>query len=246
MTDSYNLFHKKAHKLLIIHGMNNNASCFGPIKTHFQDQGYDAIFITLPCHGDERSKIKNFKAAFASFDTKMREVVTSSYSVLAFSHGALYLQLWLEKNPHMKPLCQVLLAPALYVQRYEKLVRTFSLLPGFFPIKSFSPKAFRRYQTLTVREYRILFEGIKTFQKHKAGLNIPTLLIVDPLDELINVPKLKDELAKNEKLEFMEWNREYLKKGIGRHHILFHPDYFEKDDWEKFTGDIREFLTGHH
>lgn len=245
MTDSYNLFPKNPPKLLIIHGLNNNPSSFGPIQGHFKDQGFDVVFITLPCHGQERNEAKDFKTAFAVFDMKMREEIVENYSVLAFSHGALYLQLWLEKNPHMKPLCQILLAPALYVQRYEKLTRAFRLLPSFFPIKSFSPKAFRKYQTLTVKEYRILFEGINTFQKHKAGFKIPTLLIVDPLDELIDVPKLRDELVKNEKVDFREWQRDYLKTGIGRHHILFHPDYFEKNDWEKFTGDLREFLALH-
>lgn len=246
MTNSYNLFPKKAHKLLIIHGLNNNSTCFDPLRKLFQQQGFEIISITLPGHGEKRNEAKDFKAAFAAFDKKMREAATSSYSVLAFSHGALYLQLWLEKNPHMKPQCQVLLAPALYVQRYEKLVRLFEMLPGFFPIKSFSPKAFRRYQTLKVSEYRLLFEGIRTFQKHKAGFNIPTLLLVDPLDELIDVPKLKDELINNEMLTLKEWSREYLKKGIGRHHILFHPDYFGKSDWEKFTGEIREFLALHY
>ncbi len=245
MTNSYNLFPTKPHKLLIIHGLNNNISCFDPISSYFQNQGFETIFITLPGHGENRNEASNFKAAFAAFDKKLREGASSPYSVIAFSHGALYLQLWLEKNPHLKPHCQVLLAPALYVQRYEKLSRLFNFLPGFFPIKSFSPKAFRKYQTLSISEYRILFEGIKTFKKHKAGFNIPTLLLVDPMDELIDVTKLKEELTNCGELEIKEWNREYLKKGIGKHHILFHPDYFEKDDWEKFTGEIREFLTLH-
>jgi alpha-beta hydrolase superfamily lysophospholipase len=245
MTDSYNLFPKKSHKLIIIHGLNNNPSAFFPLKDEFSRLGWEVSFLTLPCHGSDRKEARDFKSAFKCFDQSMKELTSTPYSVIAFSHGALYLQLWLEKNPKERPNAQVLLAPALFIHRLEQIERTMSLLPSFFLIKSFAPKAFRRYQTLSVREYRILLEGIRTFQKHRAGLNVASLIMIDPKDELVDAQALQDCTALKEKVVFEKWPREYLKKGIGRHHILFHPDYFEKTEWQKFTDRIQKFLTAH-
>lgn len=245
MTDSYNLFQKKPLKLIIIHGLNNNNSAFLPLRDEFSKLGWDVSFLTLPCHGINRKEARDFKSAFKCFDQSMKELSQNPYSVIAFSHGALYLQLWLEKNPKARPNSQVLLAPALFIHRFEKIERTMSLLPSFFLIKSFAPKAFRRYQTLSVREYRILLEGIRTFQKHRAGLSIPSLVMIDPKDELVDAEALEDCTALKDKVVYEKWSREYLKRGIGRHHILFHPDYFEKAEWQKFTNRIQEFLTTH-
>lgn len=245
MTDSYNLFQKKPHKLIVIHGLNNNNSAFLPLRDEFLKLGWEVTFLTLPCHGSDRKEAKDFKSAFTCFDQSMKELIDSPYSVIAFSHGALYLQLWLEKNPKKRPVAQVLLAPALYINRHDKIEMAMSMLPSFFLIKSFAPKAFRRYQTLSVREYRILLEGIRTFQKHRAGLSVPSLVLIDPKDELVNAQALKKNTALKEKVVFESWPREYLKKGIGRHHILFHPDYFEETEWQKFTGRIQKFLTTH-
>jgi pimeloyl-ACP methyl ester carboxylesterase len=244
MTNLLNLSLKKKNQLIIIHGLNNNSNSFLPLTNHFREQGLEIHFVTLPSHGHDRQEAKDFKEAFACFDRSMRELTSAPFSVLAFSQGALFLQLWLEKRPDQLPLAQVLLSPALYIHRQGLIENMTKILPSFFPIKSFSPKSMRRYGFLTVGEYRILVEALIIYQKLKTELKVPTLILVDPKDELVDASALKEKFNTRESaiLNFVLFTRPYLKKGLGCHHIMFHPEYFSQADWKVFTSTIEVFL----
>jgi len=235
-------------RLLIIHGLNNNAAFFQPIRNHFENLGWETHFIVLPCHGENRFEARDFKEAFACFDRNMKEKATSPYHVLAFSQGALFLQLWLESGKGLMPMSQVLLAPALYIHRLKMLSQMIKFLPGFAFIKSFSPKGFSRWKTLMIWEYRILMDAIHTWQKRAHAFKVPTLLIVDPEDELVDAMALKKyhEESFQDWFEFEFWERPYLnrKYGLGRHHILMHPRYFSEPDWDRFTSRVNYFFIG--
>ncbi len=248
MTNSYNLSQQKLPKLILIHGLNNHLSAFDPLKLYYEKLGYKCETFALPGHGEDRSEAKDFKTAFRYFDQRMKEVVQEPYVVIAFSQGALYLQLWLEKNQSPKPLAQVLLAPALFIHRYKLVQKVLRFLPSFLPIPSGSPKKIRRYPALYVKEYRTLLEGIKTYQSLKTPFRVPTYLVIDPKDELVAAEVLKKEVlaAKSFELVVDFEERSYLKNNIGHHHILFHPEYFEKDQWLKFATKINDFLKKYY
>jgi esterase/lipase len=192
MTNSYNLSPKP--KIVFFHGLNNNPECFKPLIKHFHDLGRETEFIILPGHGDDRNEAKNLKAALRTFDQSMKKLKETSYHAVAFSHGALYLQLWLEKNQSHKPMKQVLLAPALYIQRQKLVEKLLKFLPSFFVVKSLSPKPFRRYEIMSAGEYNILILGIVLFQKIRGSFKIPTMVMIDPKDELVDAKVLKREL----------------------------------------------------
>lgn len=230
----------KYNKLIILHGLNNNAQAFGPLKEAFTARGWSVQFLALPCHGENREEARNLKEAFSIFDQGFSKLTEEPYSVLAFSHGAVYLQLWLKKYPNKAPLSQVLLAPALMIHKQEILDKMFSFLPAILKLKSFSPPKFRKYQSLNVWEYRILLEGMNTWKKHDSGFKAPTLVLIDPRDELVDAQKMSLELRGNVEVKF--WERNYLKHRPGRHHILFHPDYFEVTEWQRFINEIEGFF----
>lgn len=234
-----NLFNSsKRPKLLFIHGLNNNRECWDLIIKHFENLGFETERIILPGHGDDREEARDLKTALRVFDQSMKKMQDTPYFAIAFSHGALYLQLWLEKNLPHRPLKQVLIAPALYIHKQSFIKRAIKLLPSFLIIKSISPKTFRRYHALKVWEYRILVDGLMMFQKLKHDWKVPTKVFIDPKDELVNAKLLREKFG--ESVEFYE--REYLQKGHGAHHILFHPDYFHEADWKNFTRKIEGFL----
>lgn len=235
MTNSYNL--SKKNKLVIFHGLNNNPQGFDPIVYHFQNLGYETEMIILPCHGKDRTEARNEKEASRVFDQSMKALEGQEYVAIAFSHGALYLQLWMEKNLAYKPKRQVLLAPALFIRRQSLIVKVLSVLPGSIQIMSLQPKVFRRYNTLSAREYNILVQGILTWQGLKAHFKVPTLVMIDPQDELVDAQKIKSEFP-----DTQLWNRPLLEKGRGSHHIMFHPDYFSPDEWKIFTDQIDSFF----
>ena len=246
MTNSYNLFPKVLPKIIILHGMNNNMSSFVPLMEVFKALGHDVYFLPLPGHGDNRFKSKDFKSAFKEFDLEMTSLAIEPYVVIAFSHGALYFQLWLEKHPQKRPLAQVLLAPALYINRQETIEKVLKFLPSFMMIKSVAPRKFRRYHILRVWEYEILVHGMKTYQKHVPPFKVPTLILIDPKDELVSADILGEKIKEqaNPLVTFEKWNRDYLRKGPGQHHLIFHPEYFSKEDWKNFTERIQGFVKG--
>jgi hypothetical protein len=235
MTNSYSLSPRP--KIVFIHGLNNNQVAFDPLIQHFKQLGYETELIILPGHGEDRLEAKTFKEALLCFDQSMKKLIDVPYYAIAFSHGALYLQLWLEKNQKHRPLKQVLLAPALFIRRQKLIEGLIKILPDFFVIKSLSPRAFRRFEIMNAWEYNILIQGMLTYQKIKSVFKIPTLILIDPKDELVDATRLKEELG-----DVIFFERHYLKKGIGRHHIMFHPDYFHDEDWDRFTRKMEFFF----
>ena len=234
MTNSYSLSLRP--KLVFIHGLNNNLVAFGPLMDHFKNLGFETELIVLPGHGNDRKSITNLEGALESFNRSLMHLKGQPYYAVAFSHGALYLELWLNKYQTHPPIKKILLAPALHIRRYKLLRWIFTLLPSFFMVKSFSPKDLRRYQVVTAREYRILMDGIETYQNISDG-NVPGIILIDPKDELVDAQKLQ-KLLKN--VEFIE--RPNLKNGLGLHHIIFHPKYFTNEEWRNFTRKIEIFL----
>lgn len=240
MTNSYSL--SKNLKIVFIHGLNNNSKCFDELAETFKTLGHETDLVILPGHGENRKEARTFKEAMSLFDQKMKKFKNTPYVVIAFSQGALFLQLWLEKNPEDKPKRQVLLAPALFVSHQGLVEKALKILPKFIMIKSLSPKAFRRYELMNAWEYQILLDGVRLFQKLRPKFKIPTLVDIDPKDELVDALRLKEELEViNSDLKVTLHERPKL-KGLGAHHIMFHPDYFDEEHWKELVRKLQDFL----
>lgn len=230
-------------KVVIFHGLNNNPQGFGFLKKHFEDQGYETDMVILPCHGENRFEAKNDAEALACFAESMKKLEGQRYVAVAFSHGALYLQLWMEKCSGTKPSKQVLLAPALTIRKQGFIAKVLPLIPKMVHIMSLQPKRFRRYNMLSAREYSILVDGILCWQKLRAQFRVPTKVMIDPEDELVHAQNLKSEiesLNRDVKVEYLP--RPDLKHGLGAHHIIFHPDYFSESGWKEFLREIDQFF----
>ncbi len=226
-------------RILILHGLNNSLDAFGPLKAALTERGFDCKLVCLPGHADDREEVREFVSANSSFDRAMSALTNSPYAVIAFSQGALYFQLWLRQTLVKKPIAQVLLAPAISIRYFDLLNRLSRLLPLEMTIKSQLPESLRRYSYLYVREYRILFDAQISFRSEKKPFVVPTLVLIDPKDELVNAQKLKSEYP--EQVVFIE--RPYLRgKKPGKYHAIFHPEYFTVEDWEKMLGKISGFL----
>lgn len=229
-------------KLILIHGLNNNLEAFGPLKAAFTKLGYECHVMCLPGHGENRDEARNLESAFAHFDQSLTKLIQEPYFVLAFSQGALFLQLWLSQTNSPRPLAQLLLAPALYIRNFETLGRTLKLLPSFMTILSVMPKPLRRYWYLNVWEYRTLFEASAKYQTLKSSHEVPTKVLVDPKDEVVDAQKLQKELGHLVELVVRDFP-----KGTrpGKHHIIFHPDYFRPKEWENFISKIDGFFRNY-
>lgn len=227
-------------KIILIHGLNNRPEGFWPLRDSLIAHGYEVHLVRLPGHGEDRSETASWEKASQVFDENLKKLTDSPYAVIAFSQGALYFQLWLKTSKAPKPICQFLLSPALFVRNFDKLKHLVRALPGKMIIPSPMPKPLRRYPYLFVSEYRNLFSGVKKFSETPFEFIVPTMVIVDPQDEVVDAQKLKQEFG--EHVTYLE--RPYLRgKRPGKYHIIFHPDYFEDQGWERFIQKITSFIN---
>lgn len=234
-----------AKKIILIHGLNNNMDCFYPLRDKLKSIGYEVEMLCLPGHGEDRQEAREFEKAQEHFDNALKKLINEPYVVIAFSQGALYFQLWLEKNNDKLPLAQVLLAPALFIRHFTILDKIMSKLPHYAFIPSQMPRNLRRYSYLNIWEYRTLFNKAREYQKITTPVKIPTLILIAPKDELVDSQKLKSEMDKrNSGAQIEFYDRKYLRgKRPGKYHIIFHPDYFTPEDWENFIGKITSFFN---
>lgn len=226
-------------KILLIHGLNNRPEAFWSLRDSLVDLGYIVHLITLPGHGEERTELENWNRSSAAFKETMKDLTKDPYVVIAFSQGALHFQDYMTENLVTLPVAQILLAPALFLRNYSIVKRLAKILPATFKIPSTMPKPFRRYDFLYVGEYRNLLEGVKKFGEGKLKFPVPTMVIVDKKDELVDAAKLKAKFDSH--VTILE--RPFLfGRRPGKHHIIFHPDYYENQGWEKFITDIHQWI----
>ena len=227
-------------KLIILHGLNNNSTTWDEFEGVMKSRGFtNTVRITLPRHGDVRDQGRTFEEELKIFEGMIAPHVQEPYVVVAYSLGALFFENWLIGRKENLPQKQVLLAPCLYLRR-EKLVRQIigSLLP-WIPIPSIAPRDIMLYKSLFVWEYRNLLGGLTRFQKDTDKIRVPSLIIIDPKDELIDAEKLKAEWKAGD-VFFLD--RPMLKWGPSNHHILFHSKYFTPAKWDFYIRKIEDFL----
>ncbi len=230
----------KINKLILIHGLNNNLEAFQPLKHALESKGFTCQQIMLPGHGDHRDETKEVADAMRLFDERMKSAIQGPYGVIAFSQGALYLQLWMETTHAPLPEAQILLAPALYIRNISFLKFIIEKLPKSFVIFSQMPKLLRRYNYLHIWEYRNLLQKAQNFADMRHSFKRRTQILVDEKDELVDAKKLKQMFPRETEL----MQRPYLRgRKPGKYHILFHPEFFTPDGWAEFMKRIKDFFS---
>lgn len=230
-------------KLIILHGLNNNSSTWDEFESVMKERGFRTVRVTLPGHGDKRDEGQNFEEALKNFDRTLTPHVQEPYFVVAYSLGALFFSNWLIGRKENLPLRMVFLAPALYLRKEKWIRKIIGSLHPKLPIPSIAPRDIMLYKTLFVWEYRNLLSGIERFQNSKEPVQVPSLVMLDPKDELIDAERLKSEWQKKtpgSEVIFLE--RPQQKWGPSNHHILFHSKYFTGQEWEFYLQTIEQFL----
>lgn len=221
--------------------MNNNLECFNPLRDALAATGFEVILLTLPNHGDERSEVSNFEEGLLLFDQRMKSHVDGPFHVVAFSLGALYFENWLAIHSHKKPETYILFAPAIAVN-YEFFIRPFfKKLPKTYFILSQMPRIFRRYDKLFFWEYELLLDGIEKLRGYSNEMK-PGLVLIDPKDELVNFKKVLTHYE-TKGVTVQKIRRKNLKRSLGRHHIIFHPDYYQSHEWEELLQSIAKAIN---
>ncbi|MEJ5358390.1 MAG: alpha/beta hydrolase [Desulfobacterales bacterium] len=165
---------------------------------------------------------------------------------VGFSYGALLGCDLLVSRPEVAFARMVLLAPALRLRPWDRAIRLLSPFPSLV-LPTPAPEGYPANPGTPVAAYNALFETLEHFEARLGPrLNIPTLVFVDPGDELVSAEGLR-QLVAAERLE--RWRIHPLRvsrpvlAGALRHLIL-DEERAGRRAWAELRGVLHAFLGG--
>ena len=206
--------------VVIAHGLNTNPSKMGDENIEgtlvklFLDEGYHVYRIVLPGHGGTIEEMQNLNAQdlLSSALSQYREAAEIAREnsipiyLAAFSLGALVYKNLIQNEEDVEFAKAILFAPAAAIKRTARagIFAADIFLADTAIIKSRAPAEYRAQKGVSISAYRALFELEDNLYKNKfTNCNIPTLVFIDPKDELISVSKLQKSILN---FNLSNWN----------------------------------------
>jgi esterase/lipase len=241
---------------LVIHGLNVKPDKMDSIITLLIHSGIDVLKVSLSGHGknynhtghidESKARMETFKRV--SYELWMKETY-QAYDLAEKMSREKHVPLFLVGYSlggllgiDLFSTCStvyfnrmVLLAPPLHVHALYYALKF--LLP--FPklvIPSFTSASYRANFGTPAAAYHVLFEAIEYFHHNmRPELNIPTIVIIDPQDELVPYERL-ERTIKSRSLD--QWKLYLLKKSEKDakrkpHHLIIDESMVGKGSWDR-------------
>lgn len=232
--------------VVAVHGLNFKASGMQTIANMLTNQGHDILLVSLKGHDGDIDEMK--KVRRADWLTQMHEAydlanarAQETQAPLKFVGASLGAQLGVElmNEPSAKARTvyakAMLFAPALTVRDRSQIVRWLFGMSDDILIPSLCPPEYRANDGTPIAAYRALFEGFKAIEsnlKPETG-DIPTTVFLDPEDELVSLPGLKELLQSR---GFKHWTIIQVsnRHSVFRkpyHHLITDPRVLGEKEW---------------
>ena len=241
---------------LVVHGLNVRPDAMFPIIEWLKQHGSDTCLVKLAGHHENSIPLQ--QVSFAAWESSMRKGYDYAKNIaienklplvfLGYSLGALLGQLLLS-SPE-KPIAfdkQILLAPAIALRKRVNLLRFFFLFNDL-RLPSFTPEAYRANKGLPVKWYKVVFKMNSNMRKGRCHkLNIPTLVFIDPKDELISYSRLA-ELCRRYQLtryELVALDSDVRTGERPYHHLIINELAMGSRNWQLMTSKMRDFIFEH-
>lgn len=192
--------------VVVTHGLNLDPEAMAEIRQALQEAGFHVLSLSLSGHEqglDEQSRLARFRLAdFALWRTEMARGLANARAyaqvsrlplfLLGFSMGGLLSADYVNSHPDAGVQGLVLLAPALSLRWLSYALMPLELFPDFY-LPSLASADYRANSHVPVSAYESLYDGLDTFTEKldPANLDIPTLILVDPEDELVSAAGLR-------------------------------------------------------
>lgn len=252
---------------LVVHGLNQRPECMGPVIDLLTAQGIGCVGLALRGHGDnyvpipgvgpDAARMASFRrvhaglwlgearAGYALARTRSERDGVPLY-LAAYSLGGLAVCDLMTRDATVRFDRMLLLAPALAIRPWTRVLRLLAHHPDLV-IRSFTPSIYRANQRGTpMAAYNALFALADHFATHASALlNVPTLVFVDPEDELVAAVGLTALVAAK---GWRQWRVEPIYKtspALGQyHHLLTGPDAVGAPTWARMARMTAEhFMT---
>ncbi|MEM9672085.1 MAG: alpha/beta hydrolase [Bacteroidota bacterium] len=235
---------------ILAHGLNVQPSVMQSLAEELGCAEDQSTIISLPGHAADETLHPD--AAYRWLDS-FRDQYQAAYErnqnivFLGYSLGGLLMTYLLGDKQINQPRKQVLFAPALAFQQWTKiptLITTSTLDQIVIP--SFTPKRFKANSGVSLGAYKVLFQISRELNAmDPAHYNIPTLVLCDQRDELVQPAGLRKFIVEKQLIEWKlyivpssPWER------LGKKHLLVAREYQSKAYWDEIRQQIDAFIHG--
>jgi esterase/lipase len=245
--------------VLLAHGLNMKPSKMDTLAQFFQSQGLDVYRIALSGHRGDLQEMRNttqgqwLREGLEFYNEARNEARTKNVPLylVGFSLGGLLyedLMNYVPTNSQEKVIFDkaVLFAPAITVRTRSKLIKLTQIFNPQRMILSLSPLEYRANpEGTSVGAYKALFSTISDLHGKKfEESNIPTLVFIDPQDELVSY---KGILKVKEKAGLNQWNIQEVSNRESTlenpmHHIITDDKAVGAVQWRIILDFIRQHL----
>ena len=247
---------KKKAIALVCHGLNLNPERMQPLSDALTELRVENYRLKLTGHRGDLEEMREvtpalwLKEVYESYRIvkKHAEEQNLPFYYVGYSLGGVLGTMMLETELPGKVSFDkmLLLAPAVSVKGFTRLVLITKIFGNRALMPTFSLKDYRANDGVSVAAYDALFAYIKALDESKEhkNLNIPTLVLMDPRDELISLSGIKS-LIKERNLD--QWQIGLLKKDPKPkkncfNHLILGPDSMGKKGWQNLVKQISDFL----
>lgn len=217
-------------------------------------RGSDVYLIQLSGHSEKGIDIKNVTAALwqqemlAGYTIAKQAAISQKLPLyfLGYSLGALLGQSMIgltQKGSGFDK--QILLAPATAIRKRSYVLRFLFFFSKKMLLPSFTPQSFRANKALPLRIYQILFaEEKKLWSAKEPQLNIPTLILIDPKDELISHTKLLQWINqfKLSQYRVIALDSDLRNRMSQYHHLIINEQTMGSANWAMATNAMGRFF----
>jgi esterase/lipase len=220
------------------------------------EQGSDAYLVKLSGHHDNSVNAENITATvwqtemINAYDLAKKASINNNIPLyfLGYSLGGLLgtSMVCVGKGLYQFDK-QLLFAPAFGIRTRSHLIKLAFLLDERRKLPSYTPKQYRANNGISISFYKILFRQEKMLRKNLfKHVNIPTLVFIDPADELISHRKLCNL---SRRFQLTNFRFICLDSGISDretkyHHLIINERTMGGKNWKVVTGEMSKFLFG--
>lgn len=236
--------------VLVLHGLNLRPSKMNSFTSFFNSKGLDVLRGSFSGH---KGSLKEQKAvdyeiwmkeaqAFYCLSLKKAKREEVPLFVFGFSLGGLLITDFIGQMPiehNIKSM--MLISPAIKVKWFAEIPGKLAWISPKLGIPSKNLEEYRAEKTTSLAAYKAMTESRKNIKNiNPISLNIPTLVLIDPKDELVSYKKLK-KWTKDEELS--QWSVKAVSNKESKlpktyHHLFIDPLTMGQKTWESVLQDI--------
>lgn len=247
---------------LVVHGLNNKPEVMDQIVENLQYQGIEVLRVGLTGHLGDVNAMKRITKdqwfldifyAYCGARLHSAETALPLYFV-GYSLGGLLGEVLLKSDLPEKPQFDraILFAPALSLHNSAKNIKNLYFAGDGFIVPGLSPKEYSAHRGCSIGGYKALFslvDDVNSKGKSEAQ-NIPTLVFIDPKDELVS-PKKLNAYIKDQKLD--QWTIKYLDTNkaernkdnllLKYHHLIIDQESLGEEQWDSTVKSMNEWFS---